>query len=1380
MTNLHPFLVGLGRVSVEAAVLVLLVLLVQAVFRGKLTPRWRCGLWLLVVGRLLLPVSFASAVSIFNLAPHWSKPAAVTLPSSRTPSDTALDKSARPSVLVAPEPMLRGAANMDQAEPEQDIASSHPAPVQPVRLKPEPARVTAVSTPFPWSSVLLGTWLVGVSALLSYLTISSARLSRKIARLAPSNDAALHLILNECLGRIPVRRPIQVVECPSITTPALHGLFRPRLLLPRGFATAFTPQELRFIILHELAHLKRHDLAWNWLAAALQVIYWFNPFVWLAFYCWRADRELACDALALEAAGPEQNHEYGRTILRLLRDFTYGSAVPGMVGILEDHRQLARRIRLIASFTPGKRAGLISIAAAAVLALVCLTDAQVSGQRQQVTKTPANPAATNSTSATLLSDKSTNAPPETRIGADPEPADATNGVRNLALSVLGADGKPLRDAEISAPYVGAWDEPHPKRLTDTEGKYLLRIPLLPQQYRSAFTHFSVSASHPDYATRTVAWTSSGGDVHAAIPPTATIKLLKGTTVGGIVRDSQSSPLVGVKVLFQGSGYHGFTMGGNQQQSHEYPEIWMDKNNPAAITDSSGRWSFPKFPPDLQTVEIIFIRPDGSIAKFSTAPGVDNINHFTPVSLDDLLARKAEFTLPDGLTVRGLVVDETGKPLPGVLIKEGYGHGNIERVSEFSTDANGRFERHNRAPRQWIYTGSAPGRATASVIAQVETGMPEVRLVLPPAKPLHLRLVDKEGHPAAGATLRLESYRNEGQLLDWSATTDTEGRVVWTNAPTAPFYFYAHNSQGAFRKFKATADGQEHVLVLERSGGNATIHLKAVDAGTHTPIKIKTVYRELNGGNGFKKIAEPDASEYQTELKEGDWMVGMGTEYKFKVEAEGYEPVETEYTDLAEGDQQLELEMRPGGPVSGVALLPNGQPAEGARVWVRSSRNGVSLFCNQPGRYYGEQLAKTQVEADGKFQLPIVPEDPPVIFTHKDGVLETKVSELKKNPHVQLQPWGKVEGRLLVAGEPKGRVTLGLGTLLWSPDLGLQVIYNTTTDPDGSFTFTDVPPGEYKLYRQLSSRMNRAITEDHAMPIVVKAGEVSKVEYRGTGRPVIGQAMPDKPELSVDWLNDDHVLVLKQPAIPPVNREDFATFKAFLEANKTAYKTPAWRQQTRDARTYLLVFERDGSFRAEDIPPGTYELRIRVTKPGVNTMFVRPEDDMASLTREVIVPAGKGPFDLGRLTVPVRNSEGAPRTAQVDLPARTVDGREITLKHFQGKPLVLAFWTTWSERSKEQLAALEKLHDETKGASAYQLLGVCLDGDAARIKEVAKERGYTWEQAFVDKANRAKVTEEFQLDAVPSILLVDAKGRVVGRDLEGERLQTALQRAIKGE
>jgi len=68
-TMMSHWLEGLGRVSGQAAVLVLLVLLVQWLCRSRLTPRWRWALWLLVVGRLLLPASLPPPWSLFNLFP---------------------------------------------------------------------------------------------------------------------------------------------------------------------------------------------------------------------------------------------------------------------------------------------------------------------------------------------------------------------------------------------------------------------------------------------------------------------------------------------------------------------------------------------------------------------------------------------------------------------------------------------------------------------------------------------------------------------------------------------------------------------------------------------------------------------------------------------------------------------------------------------------------------------------------------------------------------------------------------------------------------------------------------------------------------------------------------------------------------------------------------------------------------------------------------------------------------------------------------------------------------------------------------------------------------------------------------------------------------
>src|ERR1035437_3552809 len=70
--NLTFLMESLTRTSVQAGVLVMVVLAVQWLLRKQLSPRWRCAMWLLVVTRLLLPVSISSTASIFNLMPFWT------------------------------------------------------------------------------------------------------------------------------------------------------------------------------------------------------------------------------------------------------------------------------------------------------------------------------------------------------------------------------------------------------------------------------------------------------------------------------------------------------------------------------------------------------------------------------------------------------------------------------------------------------------------------------------------------------------------------------------------------------------------------------------------------------------------------------------------------------------------------------------------------------------------------------------------------------------------------------------------------------------------------------------------------------------------------------------------------------------------------------------------------------------------------------------------------------------------------------------------------------------------------------------------------------------------------------------------------------------
>ena len=347
--QLIPFFQWLFRTSVQASVLVCLILAVQAVLRRKLGARWHYCLWLLLLVRLVMPGAPESSFSVFNLMPFGQeRPAAV-----------------EPDVIV-----------LGPTEPAEPVSLSMPAPVpllpgqldgQPIPVQRAPFRVQPVPLIWAFGALLVAIYAVG----------QNIALSSRIARQRQVTDEGVLGLLETCKETMGVRAYLSVVETPRVKSPALLGFIRPRLLLPEGMVETLDRDELRYVFLHELAHLKRRDIAVNWLMAALQLMHWFNPLIWYAFYRMRADREIACDALVLSRTQPGESKSYGRTIVSLLERFSQPRRVPGLAGIVEDKSQIKRRIIMIALFKRDSMLrSVVSLVLLAALACVVLTDAR--------------------------------------------------------------------------------------------------------------------------------------------------------------------------------------------------------------------------------------------------------------------------------------------------------------------------------------------------------------------------------------------------------------------------------------------------------------------------------------------------------------------------------------------------------------------------------------------------------------------------------------------------------------------------------------------------------------------------------------------------------------------------------------------------------------------------------------------------------------------------------------------------------------------------------------------------------------------------------------------------------------------------------------------
>lgn len=176
---------------------------------------------------------------------------------------------------------------------------------------PAPATVEAVSNPTPWTwkwfDALPLFWAIGFSVLMlrlsaaRWLLWNSERRGKVIwssTRTATVTHDPIVTELEAVCLQLKISRPVTLLLHPDKMIPVVWGILRCRLLLPVS-ARQWSDEQLRSVLLHELAHVKRLDTAAQLLTQIACALHWFNPLVWFA--AWRLDveRERACDDLVL-------------------------------------------------------------------------------------------------------------------------------------------------------------------------------------------------------------------------------------------------------------------------------------------------------------------------------------------------------------------------------------------------------------------------------------------------------------------------------------------------------------------------------------------------------------------------------------------------------------------------------------------------------------------------------------------------------------------------------------------------------------------------------------------------------------------------------------------------------------------------------------------------------------------------------------------------------------------------------------------------------------------------------------------------------------------------------------------------------------------------
>jgi len=119
------------------------------------------------------------------------------------------------------------------------------------------------------------------------------------------------------------------------------------------------------------------------------------------------------------------------------------------------------------------------------------------------------------------------------------------------------------------------------------------------------------------------------------------------------------------------------------------------------------------------------------------------------------------------------------------------------------------------------------------------------------------------------------------------------------------------------------------------------------------------------------------------------------------------------------------------------------------------------------------------------------------------------------------------------------------------------------------------------------------------------------------------------------------------------------------------------------------------------------------------------------------------------------------------------------EEFRGRVVLLDFWATWCAPCLEELPRLRRLH-ETREADGLAIVGVALDAtDRRALTSWLRRNGVTWPQIHDTRGYDGELAQQFDVDRLPATVLFDRDGRIVARDLRGDRLEAAIDALLAG-
>lgn len=444
-----------------------------------------------------------------------------------------------------------------------------------------------------------------------------------------------------------------------------------------------------------------------------------------------------------------------------------------------------------------------------------------------------------------------------------------------------------------------------------------------------------------------------------------------------------------------------------------------------------------------------------------------------------------------------------------------------------------------------------------------------------------------------------------------------------------------------------------------------------------------------------------------------------------------------------------------GPIRGRVIDSSGRPAAGAEVMLARVSSPVSVYAP-----HGLDVLAVAAGPDGGFEFPAEGDATAIVARSDAGVAQVRVADLQNGQPLRLEPWGRIEGTLKVGDTPQVGQTIELsrtgGSLKeW---FAWRIMHDARarTDGRGHFVFDRVipapaSPNQIALKWQLPNSAGPREAQ-----FSVAAGQTLHVQLGGTGRPVIGR--------------------LSAPAGLPPFRGEIVT------------QPPA--SQPTDATLYMptiipVVVNPDGSFRAEDVPAGAYNLILISGDEARGTPISEAIAQANAQFTIAEMPGGRSdePLDLGTLHASI-NQRISPGQDAPDFQIALADGRQLRLSALKGKFVLLYLrQPQFGEEPWVTTPDLKVINDRFGDRPDFVLLDVTVNasvGGPSRVQSLALR---PWMVGGVDSYTALPSTRPTTApsEGLPAVYLLSATrlfliapdGKCVERSLSARAAFTRL-------